>query len=59
MTREEPHSNSVSPAIINIRLSSEPISSEQKAQMLPEIHELMRRHNLWTTEVGTQLRLNY
>ena len=59
MTREEPHSTSISPAIVHIHISSKPISPEQKAQMLPEIHELMRRHNLWPTKAEAQLRLNY
>ena len=52
-------STSISPAIVPIHLSSNPISPEKKAQMLPKIHELMRRHNLWPTKAEAQLRLNF
>ncbi len=59
MTREELRSMSITPAIENIYLSSEPISPEEKAQMLREINELMRRYNLWTTEDEVQLRFDF
>ena len=58
MTREERRSTSITPAIIPIHLSFEPISPEKKEKMLREIDGLMRRHNLWTTEAEAQLRLN-
>lgn len=59
MTREELCATSISPAIINIRLSSKPLSPEEKAQMLPEIHELMRRYNLRPADDEAQLRFDY
>lgn len=56
---ERAPSNSITPAIVLIHLSSEPISPEQKARMLPEIDELMCGHNLQRTEAEAQLRFNY
>lgn len=46
MTREEPRSKSIAPAIVHIHPSSEPISPEKKEKMLREIDEIMRRHNM-------------
>lgn len=59
MTREELCSTSISPAIINLSISSKPLSPEVKAQMLREIDELMRRYNLRPADAEDQLRFDY
>ena len=59
MTREGLRSSSITPAIENIYLSSEPISPEEKAQMLREFDELIRRHNLLPADTEAQLRFDY
>ncbi|ALA60650.1 hypothetical protein NITMOv2_4273 [Nitrospira moscoviensis] len=59
MSRQDDSPLSITPAIIHVRLSSEPLSPEKQEHVRQEVREILKRRQHYVDLARGQLRFNY